>query len=175
MLLPVHTDATLLSPECPTEVWWELARPHPLEAMSSVLFPLLTLESPERWVALVARNCTSWIDAVLKTLPNAQAQLFAADCVEHVLPFYEASHTAQVCAELLETTVRRSIEERRRFVRGEPVADFFVANTASAWKTAWGAQSAVEWARKWTPLKKKQAEAEWQWHRLLQYLRGEVP
>ncbi len=47
--------SALQHPNCPTDLWWELAVDYPIEAQASLLYPLLTLESPERWEKLVQK------------------------------------------------------------------------------------------------------------------------
>jgi len=41
--------AALQHPNCPAPLWWRIAEVHPVEAMASVLYPLMLIESPERW------------------------------------------------------------------------------------------------------------------------------
>jgi len=84
--------ANISDPECPTEEWWRLAAEHPFEAMASPLYPLLTLESPERWVQLERDNLEEWIDDAANRLLYNNQHLFAADCAERALPIYEAQH-----------------------------------------------------------------------------------
>ena len=48
--------AALLHPNCPPEMWWRLAAMDPLEAQSSILYGILTLESPEQREQLQKRE-----------------------------------------------------------------------------------------------------------------------
>lgn len=88
--LPLQPSTRLLqSADCLTEDWWELARGFPIAAMRSVLFPLLTLESPERWQQLEADNLDQWVDHGWNYLSPRDQRLLSADCCAHVLPFFE--------------------------------------------------------------------------------------
>ena len=227
-LTPAERDAVqlppedaILHPDCPTELWWGLAKDYPLDAMVSVLYPLLTLESPERWTQLEEDNVEKWIELSCKKLAPFQAHLFAADCAERVLAIFEAEYPD-------DKRPREAIRVRRLFARGEV--------TAENWHAAWDAALyALEKAQEdgeergdpsfsggiadaaWAivsgaadedhPFRvndtsvnanptiasslaadarffaaqhdtcetEKSAEFRWQWGRLRQYLRGEVP
>ncbi len=82
----------ILHPNCPAERWWELAKDLPIEAMQSPLFPLLTLESPERWAMLAQENHRRWIEAAAMLLSWSDARKLCADYAEHVLPIFERNH-----------------------------------------------------------------------------------
>ncbi len=75
---------------CPTELWWELAKYLPQTAQQSILFPLLTLESPERWNALVREQGELWLMKGCDHLSEADQHSFAADCAELILPAFLA-------------------------------------------------------------------------------------
>jgi len=79
-------------PECPTERWWQLAGAHPLEAMTSVLYPILTLEDPARWMEVESYCARTWALGNAKRLPPREARLFAADCAERALPVFERAY-----------------------------------------------------------------------------------
>jgi len=66
-LLP--TLEQLAHPNCPTERWWKLAAFHPEEAQVSPLFPLLTLETPERWTGMAETLVNRQIVALWDVLP----------------------------------------------------------------------------------------------------------
>src|SRR5574342_476232 len=86
-------DSTLLGdPHCPTEIWWELAGKYPIEAKASPLFGLLILESPERWKTVEEKHIATWIEEGIKRLSEKDQHLFAADCAEHVLHFFEKEY-----------------------------------------------------------------------------------
>ncbi len=55
----------LADPECSTELWWQLAAVFPIEAIASPLYPLLTLETPEKWCALEEEHLLAWIDGAV--------------------------------------------------------------------------------------------------------------
>ncbi len=84
-------ETVVTDPECPADLWWRLAEVYPLEAQASVLYPLLTLEAPERWTALEEVHLQAWVEDAIKKLPRLEQQLLAVDCLERVLPLYEIS------------------------------------------------------------------------------------
>ncbi len=82
--------ATLSDPECPTDFWWGWAIRYPLVAMASPLFPLLTLEQPERWLRMEEAHRGAWIGLCVSHLDfDTTRRLFAADCAERALPIWE--------------------------------------------------------------------------------------
>ena len=78
----------LANPHCDTETWWLIAAEYPLDAMQSVLFPLLTLEAPERWQTMESAKMAQWVDTCIQWLSPSQEHAYAADCAEHVLPLW---------------------------------------------------------------------------------------
>jgi len=104
--------AALLHPNCPTELWWELAKAHPIEAMSSLLYPLFALEAPERWEALELEHVPNWISQGLHRLSPSQKRLFACDCAERSLYIFEYKYPH-------EKRTRRALETARRFAQDE--------------------------------------------------------
>lgn len=91
----------LQHPDCATETWWRLAAKYPIEAMESVLYPLLLLEAPERWIELEERHMGQWIGDVLSRLPDRFSQLFGIDCAERVLHLYEREYSDGAAREAL--------------------------------------------------------------------------
>ena len=77
------------NPECDSERWWALAARHPLEAMASALYWMLTLESPERWEKMQRENIGDWLYQATKRLRFRESELFASDCAERVLHLYD--------------------------------------------------------------------------------------
>ncbi len=160
--------AALSHPNCPPDIWWALAVDNPIEAIGSMLYPMFMLESPERWAILETKCLSHWVSLTLRKLPNVQAQLFAADCVEHVLPIYET-------ANLNDQTVRESVAQRRSFARGGPIAKFWRAAATSSWGHLHGAQDAIRWSVKMLSLPdERQDLLRWQWLRIQQYAKGLV-
>ena len=104
--------AAVQHPNCPPEIWWELAAKYPIEAMSSTLYWMLTLESPERWEQLERGYLFTWMKHAIARLPFREQELFAADCAEHVLYFYEQAYPG-------DTRVRDAIAARRRYANGQ--------------------------------------------------------
>jgi hypothetical protein len=80
--------AALRHPNCPAELWWELAAEYPVEAQESVLYQLVTLENPGRWSKLESDNFKAWITSASDWLTWEQQHLFVADCEEHFLYMY---------------------------------------------------------------------------------------
>jgi len=184
----------ILDPECDTERWWALAVGHPLEAMSSALFPLLTLEDPARREKMQKKYITTWISSTAERLPFRGKHLFAADCAEHVLYLYERDHPN-------DSRVRDAIAAYRCFANGmisqedwtlvkesvNAIGDLMTTDwsSASAWSLAWAADSEI-CAAMWTAESVRRsvyppnrfsvfyAELLWQWEQLQKYLRGEI-
>ena len=67
------------------------------------------------------------------------ARLFAADCAEHVLHFYEEKYPD-------EKRPRRAIEMARRFAKGEATSDELAAARDAAWDAARDAAWDAAWA-----------------------------
>ena len=103
--------AAVQHPNCPEDLWWQLAVTYPIAARASLLFQILTLESPERWLQLEREELSSWISKGLWSLPGQEQRLFAADCAEHVLPFFQRLHPRCLGP-------RRAIVAARSFARG---------------------------------------------------------
>ena len=103
----------LAHPNCPIDLWWKLAEQHPIEAESSVLFEMFTLEDPARWTDMVAANKGNWIAIYVRTLPDALHRLLAADLAEHVLPFYEETRKP------VDHSVRRALRVANAFAMGD--------------------------------------------------------
>ena len=187
---PVNEREEILDPGCGTERWWALASIYPIAAIESVLYPLLTLEAPERWERLQRENIEDWILTAIDHLPEQKKQLFAADCAERVLHLYERECPG-------DTRVREVIEARRRYALGLTSKEDWV-------RALWGAESALDaasnvsydvahaasisagaafWAveaiRTTMPsyaafIFAKQTEHVWQFKRALQYLHGKA-
>jgi len=102
----------LAHPNCPSDLWWRLAKDLPMEAEASLLFPLLTLEEPDRWEETVHDNLERWLRTGQQRLAISQQHLFVADCAERALPFFERKW-------VYEKRPRKAIQMRRLFARGE--------------------------------------------------------
>jgi len=182
--------AALQHPNCPPGMWWELAADYPIEAMSSTLYWMLTLESPERWEQLERGCLFTWMKHAIARLPFRERELFASDCAERVLCLYEREHPN-------DTRARDAIEARRRYANGQLSQEgwaFFQEEAQNACAYAQmtrcdigivkaihstceeaiemaahdaGWAVAVDVAARWK-------ETTWQWRRALQYLCGEV-
>jgi len=75
---------------CPPDLWWRLAAMCPIEARASVLFDILTLEEPGHWDDLTSNYVETWLVKYIDELPEVSRRLFAADCVERILPIWES-------------------------------------------------------------------------------------
>jgi len=106
-----HGDA-LLHPNCPPDLWFELAGKYPFEAQRSPLFSLITLECPDRWAALEDKHRSDWIGQNVAWLPEKKKHLFAADCAEHALWCWEALYPEDL-------RPRACIAARRQFAQTE--------------------------------------------------------
>ncbi len=183
----------ILDPECPVDEWWALAAVFPLEAQASVLYPLLTLEAPDRWQRLEAEHVTQWVENGLGSLSWRKQELFAADCVEHVHPIWLERWPKAM-------GVLNAIEARRQFARDEledqnwtearhqvarlvssndPVAVQYVVYAAAQPETKQVvayASLAASWAwllpngEQGTASENRLAAFRWQWKRLQCYL-----
>ena len=80
--------AALAHPNCPKEMWWDLADRHPIEAETSPLFLLMQLESPGRWEELELNGAYIWQHPYIQRLPDAAKLLLIADCVERAVPAF---------------------------------------------------------------------------------------
>ncbi len=104
--------ATILSdPHCPPGIWYQTARFHPLEAMASPLYSIFLLEDPSQWLNLERKNAQFWMYEHSKGMCIQLQRAFGADCLERVLPLFEAMHP---------TT--RTIRDAIRMVRMSPPA-----------------------------------------------------
>lgn len=102
----------LRHPNCPVELWWELAAKHPTEAQQSLLYPLLTLEEPERWLTVEDKYVEGWVNTAIDTLSFSSGHLFAADCAEQCLSLFETVKPN-------DKRPREAIRMRRLFARGK--------------------------------------------------------
>ncbi len=164
----------LRDPECEAESWWALALAYPAEAKASPLFPLLTLETPERWQSLMEVDLGDWLDTEILVLSWKNQHLFAADCEEHGRFWYGDKDPKLVAA----------TEQRRRLANGEIdsrqwwkiVEAAKVAGTgepasavrAASLTRANGAWRARGIEQEW--VKTRRCEQRWQIARLLHYL-----
>jgi len=174
-------------PNCAADLWWLLARDFPIEAIQSVLFPLLTLESPERWEALYQENCGNWFDNALERLTPAQRQLFVADCAERVLPLFESYYPG-------DTSARESIRLHRMAARGEWVgtqlaeaqrqtqeAVGIAPKTKAGYAAGYAGLAAIGHLEdvNWAALEAfreedRRALLRWQWERIQMYINGAI-
>lgn len=128
--------AGLNHPNCPADLWWELAARHPKQAQACVLYPLFTRESPERWAQFATDNLADWIKAAIEALSEDKQHLFASDCAERCLHLFE-----RLCPN--DTRPREAIRVRRLFVHGEATAKQWAAASAAAWQAAKAAGEAT--------------------------------
>ncbi len=189
-------------PSCPTGLWWDLVWKYPLEAEKSPLFPLLTLESPERWLAL-ERDCIhDWIKKVVEGLNGViRQQLFAWECASRVVHLFrpELAHPPEgisLCNLLREALrLRRTRplavgngwdEWNERYYHpineAKPVGVSYQVMVACTSSTPWlvcrAARHAVDQST--FPLESRPdavlTEARWQWKRVQAYLAAsEIP
>ncbi len=185
----------LSDPDCPVEAWWDLAAKFPMEAQESVLYPLFTLESPERWHQLEQSYLSGWVDNALNSLdrfPFPQQCFLAADCGERFLPRLEAERPNEM-------RPRLAVEAWRKYGRQNlSPKEFALVREACA-----SASEEYQWsgskigahalsedairnvlyftarAQAWAACPAQQGwsivhheELRWQWDQIQQYLRG---
>lgn len=195
-----QSGIVLHHPNCPREIWWEKAERLPIEAITSPAYPLMTLEAPDRWIALELENAREWFEQNCWLMSEKDQWLLAADCAEHTLPLYEAtkSHTAKP---------KKAIKATRLFAEGKITQNELMAANEQAridadaihyknkapsyaaravFEAAWpSAISAVKQASRYAAIAASESmpdhdagvlagrvERVWQWHRLLWYLKG---
>ena len=102
----------LSHPNCPEDLWWQIAEDFPLEAPKTPAGQLILLENPGRWAALEHNNAYEWMRRYEERLSPGDKRLFAADCAERALSLFEDVHPH-------EKAPRYAIKIARAFVRGE--------------------------------------------------------
>ena len=186
----------LAHPDCPPEIWWDLAATYPLEAMASLSSGNYLMEDPSQWANLEKANIESWIDATLERIPAEATQVFIADCADRVLPAFERLHPK-------DKRPREAIKIRRLFAKGEATESVWnkaqvAAETAAesveksaAWASAkaiasLNASEAAQYAANAAAqaatgsdgtdsaarAAARAAERRWQWERLVRYVKG---
>jgi hypothetical protein len=200
-LAKYDTLAALQHPNCPPALWWEIAKVYPPEAEASVLFAMMTLEAPERWLEIEDDRLGTRIKEVCNLLPVLQQHLFAFDCAERVLPLFVKAQAPHL------ESLTNALQSRQLFGQGKiSVAEWRLAQElaeTTAWSTKGAVPRCVAWAvahenvgevarravgamvfdfnanqprpNREASLQCRYAERNWQWQRLQAYLRGEVP
>ena len=181
-------------PNSPADLWWDLVPMHPLAAMDSVLYGMMTLEEPGRWEEIQQTHLGAWIGFYCARLSLRQSHLYGAECAERVLPFFherypndarprEAIRIRRLFAEGLAT---REQWEAASYAADESAGECMSPEASTAARaTAWGLADEVAQAASMAMAKATfgpslpwndavEAEHRWQWNRLLQYIRGEV-
>lgn len=105
--------AAVQHPNCPDDLWWELAKRYPLDALSSVLFPMLTLEDPGRWQQLEEASWLGWLTRpYINDLPLSACYRLAVECAARVLPSFESVYpNDKRPREALDTVRRLHLED----------------------------------------------------------------
>ena len=131
--------AALHHPNCPIELWWELAREHPIEAAKSTLSPLALLEEPGRWEELRRLYISDWIEGGMAQLGGTESlsllslpavYAFAADCAERALPLFENPEIPGHYSG--DWRPRAAIQAARTFSAGQTTLSAFQAAANSA-------------------------------------------
>jgi len=111
--LRAHDETKALQhPNCWPKLWWFLAAAQPIAAQQSVLYELMLLENPGGWEQLEKKYAEFWIHQAIDEMPLQERHLFAADCAERVLPFFEDEHPTDM-------RPRTAVDRRRLFALGE--------------------------------------------------------
>jgi hypothetical protein len=63
-------------PNCPSDLFWRLMVNHPVEAISSTVGQLYSLEDPQRWMGYIQKHATNWIGRLMN--PHGEAYHYAA-------------------------------------------------------------------------------------------------
>lgn len=88
--------ALLGDPACDIELWWALANYYPWEALQSPLWDLISLEAPDRCLALLNENpmASTWIGEYCnhKYLTSQYFLAFTVDCLERILLTRQVLH-----------------------------------------------------------------------------------
>lgn len=196
-------EAALLHPECPMELWWDTAPRAPIAAVQSPLFPLLALlEDPIRWEALERQCAEGWVDMeATNVLSPKQLRLFACDCAQHVLQYWEDAYpedtrphdaidASRAYADRQGTEremlgaadVLRSIPESETSsgpYQASQAARYAASPSAAlkanrlTWLTE-AAKAAAAWSGTGQAAQLSADESVWQWRRLLQYAQDEI-
>jgi hypothetical protein len=98
--------AALNHPNCPLDLWWQLASQHPAEAEASLLFELMTMEEPSRWGEMEDKNAKDWIITYGSQMSDGDKMRFTLDCAARVLPVFERVYPT-------DKRPRKAIEETR--------------------------------------------------------------
>jgi hypothetical protein len=106
-------------------MWWKIAASNPIEAVQSVLYPLMTLAEPERWACMEEDCMYNWTQAAFRLLSEKEQHLFAADCGDHILHVFESKHPEDL-------RPRQAVNARRYYARGEFTLEQWVAARISA-------------------------------------------
>lgn len=179
----------VLSADCKTERWWQLAGEWPWAAMRSPLFDLLTLENPERWIELESTHAPRWVHAYCSRLDHWRHAVFLLHCAAHVLPgIPEGSSHRLLATEALEmmSTLLRNKRNSDNILRHKGLAmaerlehaclgeaqpvHFPLQSAASALRLRW---HAYLHAQAGTAGHSPSHEAIWQWKHLQGFLRKE--
>ena len=186
----------LADAECDLERWWTLAAVHPLEAEASPLYDLLTLEEPGRWGEMEKKKASSWMRTALPYLNERDKRLFACDCAERVLGYFEKVFPTDL-------RPREALHVARAFANGEATLAQLTsanANAETANDVAFSEDHAASQAANAITLaadpfdtkapmyaadaaadvadftaKAYHRERSWQWRRLREYVMGKVP
>ena len=113
----------------------------------------------------------------VETWNDRNLRLFAADCVERVLPIYERDYPH-------DGRPRNAIAIARRYAVGDATDDELAAAWAASWDAAWAASWNAARAASWAAARAASWDGSWaaswaaerqrQVERLLAYLNGEV-
>jgi hypothetical protein len=191
MLSVGHPVDAISHPNCPMDLWFQLAWKHPFEAMQSSLWPLMTLESPERWDVLARLNARTWLYKCPQkdVLSLDQWRLLAADYADHVLPYFEGIYPTEKRPRQAIEAARAYVASHHRTKKQLEAAHIaaWICNTETplrgagvaiaAWRASLGApdftrSDAINAAEQSSPCGPRETEEVWQWYRLVHYLRG---
>jgi hypothetical protein len=93
------------------------------------LYALLTLVDPERWVQMESLFILRWLESTLNRLPFSSQQMFAAECLDRVLPLFERIRPK-------DQRPRKAIEVRRRWAEGKATIDEWSVATSASYEAS---------------------------------------
>jgi hypothetical protein len=71
---------------CPSSLFFELARNYPIDAVMSPMLAIHVLAMPDGFERLERENASNWVNAWLSQLPLREQETFAIRCIWHVMP-----------------------------------------------------------------------------------------
>ncbi len=158
--------SALAHPNCPAALWWELAAEYPVEAQASVLYPMLTLESPGQWDLVMYPARMKYIEIHTYKLPGLRSQAYKADLEQYLANFAYPTVSLKIIGNL-----RNRVRIRRMYAKGEITEQAFIQ---SGYNVAEGYWPSIESILSGSRSSQREAFVKWAYERLLWYQAGEI-